>query len=310
MQFAAQQQSLLEDQAFLLESRGVICVQGERGAEALQPLVCTSLGKVTKKPVLAHVLDDDGHLMIDLFVVSNQKDLLVECDKSLIPSLLELLSPHCEALDVTARDVSVEWRVFAELPDQNTFDDGSAFIKYVDPRWHMGARVLRPINTINSSQWGSEIKWATHALKLGFLPSASLLQDVPVSPLEAGLHAMKLQDLDLLERDRLPEGLQTAMSSPQENLSRRLLPMRIEPNSFSFPTMAGGLPVTAGDVEIGKAVGHHGLFVLALIELEAWRNALAMRTPLHCAGQSVLITWPSWLAQESRGRGGPVAMSR
>mgnify|MGYP001564656690 FL=1 len=309
MQFAAQQQSLLEDQAFLLESRGVIRLQGKRGAEALQPLITISLDKVAKKPVLAHVLDDDGFLMIDCFVVSHLEDLLIECDKSLIPKLLELLSPHCEALDVTARDVSLEWRVFAQLPDQTTFDDGSVFIKYVDPRWHMGARVLRPANAISSSQWGSEIKWATHALKLGFLPSATLVQGVPVSPLEAGLHAMNLLDLKLLERNRLPQELQAAMSSPEESLNRRLLPMRIEPNSFSFPTMAGGLPVSAGDVEIGKAIGHHGLFALALVELEAWRNALAVGTPLHCADQSVLITWPSWLAQESRGRGGPVAMS-
>jgi len=319
MQFSAQQQFLQEDQAFLLESRGVIDLQGERTAQALQPLVTISLDKVTKKPVLAHLLDDDGLLMIDCFVVSHQNDLLIECDQSLIPRLLKLLLPHCEALGVTARDVSDEWRVFAQLPDQKTFDDGSVFIKYVDPRWHMGTRLLRPVNSISSSQWGSEIKWATHALKLGFLPSVTLLQGVPVSPLEAGLHAM-----NLLERDLLPEGLQAAMasleeSSPGENplvhnlsvqsLGRRLLPMRIEPNSFSFPTMAGGLPVKAGDVEIGKAIAHHGLFSLALINLDVWRNALATGTPLHCAGQAVLITWPSWLAQESRGRGGPVAKS-
>jgi hypothetical protein len=304
MQFAAQQQSLLEDQAFLLESRGVICLQGEGAAQALQPLVVTSLDQVTKKPVLAHVLDEDGFLMIDLFILSHLDELLIEIDKSLIPKLLGLLSPHCDALDVTARDVSLEWRVFAELPDQNTFDDGSAFIKYVDPRWHMGARVLRPANTISSSQWGSEIKWATHALKLGFLPSATLVRDVPVSPVEAGLHAMKLLDSTWLSQE-----LQPALSSPSENISRRLLPMRIEPNSFSFPTMAGGLPISARDVEIGKAIGHHGLFALALVNLEAWRNALNTGTPLLCADQPVLITWPSWLAQESRGRGGPVAMS-
>jgi|TARA_B110000090_G_scaffold178353_1_gene202026 hypothetical protein len=315
MQFSAQQQFLLEDQAFLLESRGLIRLRGVRAEEALQPLICTSLDKVTKKPVLAHVLDDNGFLMIDCFVVSYQEDLLLECDKSLISRLLERLSPHCEALDVSARDVSVEWQVFAQLPDQNTFDDGSVFIKYVDPRWHMGTRLLRPANAISSSQWGSETKWATHAFKLGFLPSAALLQSVSVSPLEAGLHAMNLLDMNW----RL-EGLQVAPSSPMEsspvvenppveNLSHRLLPMRIEPNSFSFPTMAGGLPVLAGDLEIGKAVGHHGLFALALINLDAWRNALAIGTPLHCAGQPVLITWPSWLAQESCGRGGPVAMS-
>jgi hypothetical protein len=304
MQFAAPQQSLLEDQAFLLESRGVIRLHGELAAEALQPLVTISLDQVAKKPVLAHVLDDNGFLMIDLFVVSHLEDLLIEIDKSLIPRLFALLSPHCEDLDVSALDVSAEWRVSAELPDQNNFDNGSAFIKYVDPRWHMGVRVLRPVNTISSSQWGSEIKWATHAHKLGFLPSTSLLQDVSVSPLEAGLHAM-----GLLDKNHLPQGLQAAMASPCECLDRRLLPMRIEPDDFSFPTMAGGLPVSAGDVEIGKAISHHGLFALALVNLDAWRKAVAAGTPLHCADQSVLITWPSWLAQESRGRGGPVAMS-
>ena len=304
MQFAMQQQFLLEDQAFLLESRGVICLQGERAAEALQPLITTSLESITKKSVLTYVLDDDGLLKLDFFVVSYGEDLLIDIDKSLILTLLELLSPQCQALRVSANDVSADWRVFAQLPDQQTFDDGSLFVKYVDPRWHMGVRLLRPANAISSSQWGSEIKWAKHAHKLGFLPSTALLQGIPVTALEAGLHT-----INLLDSKQLPEQLQAAMSSSAESLSRRLLPMRIEPNSFSFTTMVGGLSVLAGDVEIGKAVCHHGLFALALIELEPWRKALATNTPLHCADQPVLITWPSWLAQESRGRGGPVAMS-
>jgi len=304
MQFAAQQQFLQEDQAFLLAARGVICLQGERAAEALQPLITSSLNTITKKPVLAYVLDDHGSLKIDCFVVTYQQDLLVEIDKSLISALLELLAPHCRALSVSARDVSADWRVFAELPDQTTFDDGSACIKYVDPRWHMGVRLLRPANAANSSQWGSEIKWATHAHKLGFLPSTAVLQNVAISPLEAGLHT-----INLLDSKRLPKALQVAITAPEEHLSRRLLPMRIEPNSVSFATMVGGLAVLADDIEIGQAVCHHGLFALALIDLELWRSALAAGTPLHCADQAVLISWPSWLAQESRGRGGPVAMS-
>ena len=78
MQFAMQQQFLLEDQAFLLESRGVICLQGERAAEALQPLITTSLKSITKKSVLTYVLDDDGLLKLDFFVVSYGEDLLID----------------------------------------------------------------------------------------------------------------------------------------------------------------------------------------------------------------------------------------
>lgn len=309
MQFS-EQQFLLEDQAFLLASRGVVRLQGGRAAQALQPLLSISLdkiyqNKVSNKAALAHVLDDGGFLMIDCFVVNYLDDLLIECDKSLIATLLQLLAPHCEDLDVSAQDVSAEWSVFAHLPDQNIFDDGSEFIKYVDPRWHMGVRVLRPANTIRSSQWGSEIKWASHALKLGFLPSVSLLQGISVSSREAGLHAMNLPGNNC--------GLEALSSVEQSSfihsIERRLLPMRVEPNSLSFPTMAGGVPVWAGEGEIGKAIAHHGLFALALVNLKLWREALGSGTPLHCGGQTVLITWPSWLAQESCGRGGPVAMS-
>jgi len=213
MQFDNEQQSLLEDEAFLLESRGVVRLRGKRAVEALQPLVTTSLDHISTKPVLAYVLDDDGFLMIDLFVVSHSEDLLIETDISFIPNLMELLAPHCEALGVMAEDSSSEWRVFAELPNQKTFDDGSPFLKYADPRWHMGARVLRHASTAKSSQWGREIKWATHALKLGFLPSAALLRDIRVSPLEAGLHA-----LNLLDVNRLPEELQAVMSSSVDHL--------------------------------------------------------------------------------------------
>ncbi len=309
MQFS-EQQFLLEDQAFLLASRGVVRLQGERAAQALQPLLSISLdtiyqNKVSKKAVLAHVLDGSGFLMIDCFVVNYFDDLLIECDKSLISTLLQLLAPYCEDFDVSAQDASAEWNVFAQLPDQNVFDDGSEFIKYVDPRWHMGVRVLRPANSISSSQWGSEIKWASHALKLGFLPSVSLLQGISVSPQEAGLHAMNLPG-----NYRSLEALSSVeQSSFLHSFERRLLPMRVEPNSLSFPTMAGGVAVLAGEVEIGKAIAHHGLFALALVNLKLWREALASGAPLHCGGQTVLITWPSWLAQESCGRGGPVAMS-
>lgn len=305
MELTSPQQSVLEDQAFRLGSRGVLCLRGERVLDAIQPLVTISLDEVPKKAVLAHIVDNEGFLLIDLFIISYQGALLIEIDKSVIPKLIELLAAHCEACGVTVQDVSSEWNVFAELPDQKTFDDGSEYIRYVDPRWHMGARILRPTGKINSSRWGSEIKWETHAFKLGFLPSTTYLKHVPISPLEAGLHA-----LNLLHMDRLPNGLQAAMSSPEDKLKRRLLPMRIEPNSDFFPTMNGGLSVLAGDVEIGKAIGHHGLFALAVIELELWRHALVNGTPLHSGGQSVLITWPSWLAHESRGRGGPVAMSK
>jgi hypothetical protein len=255
------------------------------------------------QPALAYVLDDEGYLVADLFVVSHCDDLMIECEKSFVTALLELLSPRCEALDVTATDVSDQWRVLAELPDQSMFDDGTLFIKYADPRWHMGARLLRPASAPRSSQWGSDLKWANHAFKLGFLPGGELVRQLAVNPLEAGLHA-----IGALDPDRLNPELRTALTSPRDEIVRRILPMRVEPDSFSFPTMTG-MSVVAGETVIGTVIGHHGLYALALTEIAPWRAALQAGQPLRCADQTVLITWPSWLAQESRGRGGPVAMA-
>jgi hypothetical protein len=244
-----------------------------------------------------------GYLVADLFVVSHEGDLLIDCEKRFVTALLALLSPICEKHGVSASNVSNKWRVFAELPDQTTFDDGIGFIKFADPRWHMGHRVLRPASSPRSSRWGSELKWSGHAFKLGFLTGAALVRSLSVDPLEAGLHA-----IDVLDPQRLTADLRAALENPREKILRRVLPMRVEPDSLSFSTMTGSA-ILAGETVIGAVIAHVGLYALALTEITPWRAALQAGQTLRCSGQSVLITWPTWLAQESLGRGGPVALA-
>jgi len=296
-------QHLLEDEAHLLESRGVIRLRGEQAVPALQSLVASSLTEVARRPLLTCILDAQGCLIADLFVVSQEGDLFIECEKQCVADLLALLSPACNEQGVTAANVSDQWRVFAELPNQSTFEDGIPYIRYADPRWHMGYRLLRPASGPRSSRWGSELKWSGHAFKLGFLPGAAVVRHLSVDPLEAGWHAM-----GVLDPQRLTPPLRTAMGNPRDKILRRVLPMRVEPDSFSFTTMTGS-PVMAGGTAIGTVIAHVGLYALALTEIAPWRDALQAGQSLRCAGQTVLITWPSWLAQESLGRGGPVALA-
>ena len=75
------------------------------------------------------------------------------------------------------------------------------------------------------------------------------------------------------------------------------------------PDPEAGRAVTAGDVVLGTVIAHRGLYGLALVTLDPWREALRAGHPLCCADQQVLITWPTWLARESRGRAGPVAVA-
>lgn len=311
LEAGAPMQSLMQDEAYLLASRGVVSLRGDVEAagltRVLQPLVCSNLENVEKKAVLAYVLDKAGAIRIDLFVVPNEGGLLLELPRSLVADMLDALEGPAAKRGIEVQDVSDQWRVLAETPDMTTFDDGSPFIKYSDPRWHMGARVMRAASLPQSYNWGNELRWVGHALKLGFLPGADLLRNAGgsnrVSVAEAGLHCMGLVDLK-----RMPVSLQTVLADPRQRLQRRLLPVRLEPNGFNFPDMAGQ-PVVAGDARIGTVLVHQGLYGLVLVELAPWRAAQATGQRLCCCGQQVLITWPSWLAQESLGRGGPVALA-
>ena len=296
-------QNLLQDEAYLLASRGVIRLRGDGALAALQSLVSRSLAELPDKPLFACVLDEEGLLLADLFIVGHEGDLLLDCERSAIEALLALLSADCEARGISAVDASDEWRVFGELPDQATFKDGGFYIRYVDPRWHMGARLLRPASGPQSYRWGSELKWQGHAFKLGVIPNAHAVSARGIGAREANLHS-----IDLLEPDHVDASLRRELASPPDTIARRVLPMRVEPNAFAFPTMTGQA-VTAGGVTLGTVIAHHGLYGLVLVDIDPWREALQAGRELRCADQQVLICWPTSLARESRGRAGPVAFA-
>ena len=136
------QQALFEDDAHLLKSRGVVRLEGKSASAALQPLISNSLETVGERSVLAYILTETDKILADMFVLSHEGGLLVDCTRVQIPTLLGLLTPHCGKYDVKATDVSVQWRVFGVLPSQSIFNDGTTLIKYPDPRAHMGTRVI------------------------------------------------------------------------------------------------------------------------------------------------------------------------
>lgn len=299
MQFADDRQHILEDTAYRLDSRSVVRIEGENSALELDRLF-VGFDAASTKPAMAFVLDDEGFLKEDVFVVPREDHILIEYARPFRAELLKLL----DSLDVSVVDVSDDWVVFGELPDQKTFDFAEPFIKYADPRPHVGSRILRPVSeALHSSQWGRELKWANHVLKLGFLPQIRTARDQGISLIEAGFHVLMS-----LDGSSLSEKQKRLLVAPSEELKQRVLPVRIEPNSASFPTLTGQ-EVLDGDRPIGRILAHYGLYAVGLIDIAPWRMALNGRRMIRVNGEPVMITWPSWLAQESRGRGGPVALS-
>jgi hypothetical protein len=305
-QIALPMQSIYEDDSHYLKHRGVIELRGEKPAKAIQPIIVSSLDKVRMKPVFTYVVSETGEIIADLYIIKNKDVFFIDCAKISIPEVLELLKPHCKEHEIEAIDASDNWRVFALLSNQTMFGDGNIAIKYVDPRMQMGKRVMRPFSDHESSAWSHEKRWITHSLRMGMIPYPYLLKGIDINVMEANLHK-----IGVLDEEFVNDVVKKLMTTPNEEIHRRLLPLRVEPTSGSFPTMTGQT-VTSNETEtaVGKVVFHLGLFAIVLVELKEWREVLGNGETLLCAKQPVLITWPSFFGKDGKGKAGPFSLKQ
>jgi folate-binding Fe-S cluster repair protein YgfZ len=287
---------LVEDEAHHLKSRAVLRLEGGQ-LPVLQDLVTASLDGLERGCVFALHLDDEGTILADIFVVQSEGEVLLDCGGEDASALRERLV----GAGLSVQDVTGEWRVFAELPNQSTAPDGPAFVRVSDPRRReLGARVYRPAEGHESTAWRHEGLYLVHANKLGVPPGAALLRRFGVDPVEAHFDA-----LGALDADHVPSELAARLRAGRRP-QRRLLPFRAEPTGTSLPDMDGA-PLLANQTPIGVAVTRQGLFGLGLVDLAPWRKALAEGVQVRCATEPVLITWPTWIARESEGRASPAA---
>jgi len=295
--------SLLEDDAHLLKSRAVLRLAAEQ-APALQKMFTAPLDRLESDCVFALHVDDEGIIVADVFILRSESDVLIDCDGEDVFALKESLANA----GISAEDVSGDWRVFAELPNQSTSSNGPPFIRVSDPRRReLGARVYRRAEPHESTAWRHEGLYLAHANKLGIPPRVALLRQFGVDPIEAQFHS-----LGALDAEHAPPELAARLREGQRP-QRRLLPFRVEPTGLALPDM-NGAPLLAGGTTTGVAITRQGLFGLGLVDLAPWRRALTDGVQVRCAKEPVLITWPTWIALESEGRASPrrgeVAWSR
>jgi hypothetical protein len=287
---------LVEDDAHRLRSRAVLRCDAAR-VPALQESFTASLEPVEKGCVFALHVDDEGTLVADAFLVKSEDDVLIDCDGQDLSDLKRRLANA----DIRVQDVSNEWRVFAELPNQSAFGDGPPCVRVSDPRRReLGARVYRRAESRESTAWRHEGLYLAHANKLGIPPRPALLRRFGVDPFEAHFHALGALDAEHVS----PEW--AARLRGEWRPQRRVLPFRVEPTGPTLPHMDGA-PLLADGATLGVAMTRQGLWGLGLVELAPWRGALAAGVPVLCEGEPVLITWPTWIARESEGRASPAA---
>lgn len=278
--------SLLADQTHYFRSRSVIHVTGD-----LTGLSDICLGKVPeagKSGQFVSLLDEEGYLDADLFIVPFENGMLVDVHAELEDAVATRLSglPSVEQVDRSAKE---RWRVLGETPDQKTAATSFETFRFADSRRReLGWRVLRDAAEPEGQDWRHSRKWDGHAMRLGILPDHRCILGKRIRPEEAGYHRL----------------LGAPTPSDPKAISRRILPIRVDTYAGSIPVMAGA-PLCAGEEQIGVMLDQEGVCGVALMEIDPWRQAIGDECAVTCLDWPVLISWPTWLSSESEGRVGP-----
>ncbi|MEO0550769.1 MAG: hypothetical protein AAFZ91_12690 [Pseudomonadota bacterium] len=278
--------SLLADQTHHFRSRRVFYVMGD--LTGLSDICVGTVPKAGTSGRFISLLDKDGYLDADIFIVPFEKGVLVDVHAELEEVVAARLSglPGVEQIDRSANE---RWRVLGETPDQKTATTSFDTLRFRDSRRReLGSRILRDSAEPEGQDWRHSRKWDGHAMRLGILPDHRCVLGKRILPEEAGYHRL----------------LGANLPSDPKAISRRILPIRVDTYSGSIPLMAGA-QLLAGSEEIGVMLDQEGVCGVALMEIDPWRQAIEDACEVTCLDWPVLISWPTWLSSESEGRVGP-----
>lgn len=236
------------------------------------------------------LLTEASHLDAEFYIAPFKDDVLIDVHVELADRVAERLAALAGVTEVE-RAAGERWRIFGELPDQSAAETPYDTIRFMDPRRReLGSRVFRSAAEPVGMDWRHARKWDGHAFRLGLLADHRCIVGQEIKPEEAGYHR-------LLNDGAFPE---------VSNISRRILPVRIDVYGNGVPKLTG-CELYGDDTCIGQMLDHEGICGIALVEIEPWRETAARGASMTCDGLPVVITWPTWLAIESEGRVGPAA---
>ena len=70
-----------KDQVIILESRGLISINGEDAKDFLQNTITNDINKVSKSnSIFAALLNPQGKFLFEFFVIKTEKGYLLDCD--------------------------------------------------------------------------------------------------------------------------------------------------------------------------------------------------------------------------------------
>jgi folate-binding protein YgfZ len=282
-------------QAALLPDRGVVKVSGEDARKFLNGLITNDMGKVG--PAVARyaaLLTPQGKIIVDFIVAEATPEdgggFFLDCPRALAPTLTEKLNFYKLRAKILVEDLSAALGVLAVWPGAATSAYG---LSYADPRLPaLGTRCILPpdLAAEAAADIGASLSdpeaYEAHRIALGVPRGGTDFTYGDTFPHEA--------DLDQLGGVDFDKGCyvgQEVVSRVEHRSSAR---SRLVPIAYDDFAPASGLPVMAGEKEVGTLGSTAKGRGLALLRLDRVTDALGAGTPLTCGNMPIRLAKPDW----------------
>ncbi|MBI2713980.1 MAG: folate-binding protein YgfZ [Rhizobiales bacterium] len=282
-------------QAALLPERGVVKVAGEDARRFLNGLATNDIAKLAPGQArFAALLTPQGKIIVDFIVVEAAPEdgggFFLDCPCVLAPALVEKLNFYRLRAKVTVEDLSQSLGVMALWPGSADSEYG---LCYADPRHPgLGTRIMLPpqLATEAAADLGASLTDADaydmHRIALGVPRGGTDFIYGDTFPHEA--------DMDQLSGVDFDKGCYIGQEVVSRVEHRATARSRVVPIAYDEYSPMPGIPVMAGDKQIGMLGSTAKGRGLALLRLDRVADALAAGTQLTAGGIAIRVVKPAW----------------
>ncbi|HVZ50828.1 MAG TPA: folate-binding protein [Pseudolabrys sp.] len=282
-------------QAALLPDRGVVKVAGEAARGFLDGLVTSDMDAVAPgKPRFAALLTPQGKIVVDFIVAEAPAEdggaFFLDCPKALAGTLVEKLNFYKLRAKVMCENLSDVLGVMAVWDGSGETEYG---LCYPDPRLPgLGTRIMLPphLAAEAAADLGASLSDAeaydAHRIALGVPRGGFDFMYGDTFPHEA--------DMDQLAGVDFDKGCYVGQEVVSRVEHRSTARSRVVPVVYDEFAPMAGLPVLAGEREVGKLGGTAKGRGLALLRLDRVADALAAGTQLTAGGIVLRVVKPAW----------------
>ena len=282
-------------QAALLPDRGAVKVAGDDARRFLAGLVTNDMAKVTPdSPRFAALLTPQGKIIADFIIAEAPPEdgggFFLDCARALAPTLVEKLNFYRLRAKVICEDLSEVLGVMALWDGSGASEYG---LSYPDPRLTaLGSRIMLPPHLaaeaaadIGATFVDAEI-YEIHRIALGVPRGGVDFIYGDTFPHEA--------DMDQLNGVDFEKGCyvgQEVVSRVEHRASAR---NRVVPIAYDEFAPISGLPVMAGDKQVGTLGSTAKGRGLAMLRLDRVADARAAGASLESGGIAIRLVKPGW----------------